>query len=146
MHAITKAYFTVEAAMIMPLVLSVYVFILYALAFLYNRALFEQDIFLLTLRGVVSQEGDVQKRIEKVKEETKQIYWDKYLWLRWEDPFMEIKGERITITANAFLMGAGKTWMIESVQSSTVIQPVRFIRGVQKIKELLFAKDTDDSS
>ncbi|MDR0964003.1 MAG: hypothetical protein LBM60_05255 [Clostridium sp.] len=145
MKTFTKAYFTVEAALVMPIVLGVHVFILYALSFLYNRTLFEQDIFALTLRGGISQEDHIQNRIDEIELETEKIYWDKYLWLEWDDPTMDIQGDHITISANAVQIGAGKVWLIQSKQRSDHINPVLFIRGVLKLKELLLEDDTDDA-
>jgi hypothetical protein len=145
MKTFTKAYFTVEAALIMPIVLAVHVFILYALSFLYNRALFEQDILALTLRGGISQEEHIQNRIYEMEQETAKIYWDKYLWLEWDDPTMDIQGDHITISANAVQIGAGREWRIQSKQRSDHINPVLFIRGVLKLKEFLLEDDTDDA-
>lgn len=44
------AYFTVDAALIMPMVLALYVLIIYASFFMYDRCIAEQDAYILCMR------------------------------------------------------------------------------------------------
>ena len=50
-----RAYFTVEAAMVMSLVLSVVVMVVYIMFFQYNRCIMEQDVGTLVLKGSTMQ-------------------------------------------------------------------------------------------
>lgn len=46
-----KAYFTVEAAFLMPMILCIYLLIIMAAIFLYDRCVISQDDYLLAFRG-----------------------------------------------------------------------------------------------
>lgn len=46
-----KAYFTVEAAFLMPVILCIYLIIIMAAIFLYDRSVISQDDYLLAFRG-----------------------------------------------------------------------------------------------
>ena len=76
-----SGYFTVEAAMVMPIVLWVVLFVIYLLFFQYNRCLTDQDVGVLVLRGSILQEESPKERIKKIRGYAEQIYDDKYIVL-----------------------------------------------------------------
>lgn len=48
-----KAYFTVEAAMILPLTMGIYIMLIYVMFYQYDRCLLEQDMAVLAVRGAL---------------------------------------------------------------------------------------------
>ena len=67
-----KAYFTVEAALILPLIIGTIVYIICFLLFWYNRCVMEQEIAVYAVKGAQSRiEEPEQLRIflEECKEE-----------------------------------------------------------------------------
>lgn len=59
-----KAYFTVEAACILPIVFGVYVFLIYGMFYQYDRCLLEQDVALQVLKeqwGTEQTTGELEQ-------------------------------------------------------------------------------------
>ena len=48
-----RAYFTVEAALILPVTLGIYVLLIYAMFFQYDRSLMEKNMAVLAIRGTL---------------------------------------------------------------------------------------------
>ena len=67
------AYFTVEAAMVFPIVLSTVLFIIYTMFFQYDRCLLEQDIGVIALRGAAMQINDKEILADEIEEQAVQI-------------------------------------------------------------------------
>lgn len=73
-----NAYFTVEAALVFPMVLAAMMMIVYLFLFQYNRCLLEQDMGLLALYAVTTEASDKEASLQK---RIGEIYLDKYvLW------------------------------------------------------------------
>ena len=53
-----NAYFTVEAALVLPLVTGAILFVIYTMLFQYDRCLLEQDIGALALWGSLAEASD----------------------------------------------------------------------------------------
>ncbi len=138
-----NAYFTVEAALVIPVVISVMLFVIYMLLFQYNRCLLEQDMGALTLWGSSMEGDDAAALEEKTRERMHGIYMDKYVV--WE--ITELKAE---LQKNKFMVkGAGQlifpfpgwnfwsaenVWGAEAEYSGERLSPVTFIRlcrGIQ---------------
>ena len=88
-----NAYFTVEAAMVMPIVLWVVLFVIYLLFFQYNRCLTDQDVGVLVLRGSILQEESPKERIKKIRGYAEQIYDDKYI--AWDSGEIGLRIEKV---------------------------------------------------
>ena len=56
----TDAYFTVEAALVIPIVLGIFVMILYLSFYLYDRCLLSQDCYVLSYRQSI-EKGDADR-------------------------------------------------------------------------------------
>ncbi|MCQ2540427.1 MAG: hypothetical protein MJ114_08305 [Acetatifactor sp.] len=95
-----NAYFTVEAALVFPLVLSALLMTVYLFLFQYDRCLLEQDMQLLALYAAdirTEDAADVQKRVQD-------LYLDKYA--AWTMPRENIK---VTIKgAEVICSGSGE--------------------------------------
>lgn len=73
-----KGYFTVEAALVFPLVLGAVLFAVYWLIFQYDRCLLEQDTGLLAVWGSCEQESDREQLTRKIEEKARGLYLEKY--------------------------------------------------------------------
>lgn len=137
-----KAYFTVEAALILPMALGVIVLIMYLWFFQYDRCLMEQDAGILALRGKVMEEGDYQKRVQLLTKEAGQMAQDKYV--AWEESKtvitmkqgkLQVKKEgamRFPFQNLAF--GKGKNiWETGAAYENRILIPTSLIRYYRKL-------------
>ena len=74
-----NAYFTVEAALVLPLVISILIFVIYMLFYQYDRCLLEQDMGALALWGSLEEAADAASFEEKVRNRIAQLYREKYM-------------------------------------------------------------------
>ena len=147
------AYFTVEAALVLPLVMSAMLLGIYLFCFQYDRCLMEQDMGSLILW--CSEIGLDGKNMEKEQEEkikirTGEIYMDKYVG--WELTAVDVKLEKNRISATgcghiAFPVSGWNMWNDNNLWEDKVtyeceiISPVFYIRQLRKLDDLL---DEDD--
>lgn len=137
-----RAYFTVEAALILPMALGVIVLIMYLWFFQYDRCLLEQDAGILALRGTVIEAENPQKRVQLLTKEAEQMYQDKYI--AWEDAKVaitmkqgkiQVKKEgalRFPFQGLAFEKGKN-IWETEAVYENRILTPTSVIRYYRKL-------------
>ncbi len=140
-HKEIEGYFTVEAAMILPMVLMTIVLIMYLLFFQYNRCLMEQDIGILTLRGIALQVEDNQDRMKQLKEQAAGLYDEKYI--AWENSEIELTLEKGTICVEQSgwikfpfwggIFKENRVWTTSVIDEKQIISPVSFVRNCRKI-------------
>lgn len=93
-----RGYFSVEAALVLPVVLGVYLFLIVTLFIQYDRCLLEQDMASMLIKaGNYAQSP--QKRLEYLQELT--LSWDRgqYLWIQPQPPHFSLQGQRICLEA-----------------------------------------------
>ena len=88
-----KAYFTVEAAFLLPVVLGIYALLIWSMLWIHDRSIADQEIALLAMRGVLAYEGNELKGSEK---EIAQVNKDRFLIFHYEDINMKAYGNRLT--------------------------------------------------
>ncbi len=77
------AYMTVEASFIMPMVLCIFVVVIYTSFYLYDRCVFQQDAYILCLReSIRRQEGAPAVDSERLKSSAKSQFGNKYFAVR----------------------------------------------------------------
>ena len=138
-----QAYFTVEAAMIMPLVIGAILFIIGCWFFQYDRCLLEQDMGILALRGSVVSAGGKENTAKQIQDWQSQIYKDKYVL--WKQEEMEIKLEKNVVAVKGSgelqipFTGAGiletAVWETQARYENHRVDPVLFVRSCRKIME-----------
>lgn len=137
-----RAYFTVEAAMVIALVMSVIVTLVYIMLFQYNRCLLEQDIGTLALKGCTIQTEGKNQLIQELKKYESQIYWDKYIAWEHDEATIELKQDRIIVEQSGSLIvpfaeegsfSQESVWGIKAGYENRYISPVSFIRRYNKL-------------
>ena len=73
-----EGYFTVEAAMVLPIVIAVILMIIYMWFFQYNRCLMEQDTAILALRGSILQAEEKEEVFSFVQAQYQERNKEKY--------------------------------------------------------------------
>lgn len=137
-----NAYFTVEAALILPMVLGVIVLIIYLWFFQYDRCLMEQDAGILALRGTIMEAEDNQERVRMLIKEAEQMNKKKYVaWEEKKGDFTIEKGKlqvkkagelRFPFRGLQFWNGEN-VWEVEVVYENQLLSPVSMIRYYRKL-------------
>lgn len=143
------AYFTVEATLVLPLVMSAVLLDIYLFCYQYDRCLLEQDIgsLMLWCNETILENADTAKGQEdKIKNRASEIYRDKYV--AWELTTVDVQQEknRITVVGRGQLVFPVPGWNFwnniniwedEVTYESRSISPVLYIRQMRKLNNML---------
>lgn len=140
-----NAYFSVEAAMIMPLVISAILLAVSLFVYQYDRCLLEQDVAVQILKAADAAAGaqTVDELKEKVRIQTAGLYRDKYV--AWDMLKLEIEIKRGIIEAIGegefcFPVPGWNLWNKENIWGARAeykahrVSPITFIRNCRKIQ------------
>ena len=137
-----NAYFTVEAALVVPIAMSTMLFVIYILLFQYNRCLLEQDLGAMVIWGSSTEISDVGFFEEKVRERINKMYRDKYV--AWEITTLNatLKNSNFSIEGGGqltFPLAGWNFWSTDNIWEAKAdyscqrTSPVTFIRLCRKI-------------
>lgn len=141
-----NAYFTLEASLIMPLVLIVIIFIMYVGFYSYDKCLLRQDTYRLLIRGSQVKNASNEDVMNTIKKEDLERNYDKYVMCIWEDKHVSVEHDSINIVGEGMLKVSipfidnllGKNaWNITVEAKTTRIHPIDVIRSCRKIQSLL---------
>lgn len=138
-----NAYFTVEAALVLPMVLGAILFVVYLLMFQYDRCLLEQDMGELAV-WISLQEDVGEQLVEELEYQMGDIYWDKYLAWEMINLDAKIRADRCVVSAGGQLIfplsgwnfwNDKNTWIAETEWDFQNLHPVEFVRMCNKLKK-----------
>ena len=122
-----RAYFTVEAACILPIIFGVYVFIIYAMLYQYDRCLLEQDVALLVLKTDWEENRSAALSGEQINES------EAYLVLELEENVLKEEWGEISAWAKGKVnIPFYGDWGMKVSYTCGQIRPVDWIRMKQK--------------
>ena len=137
----TDAYFTVEAALVLPFALGVILVVIYLLFFQYDRCLMEQSAGVLAMRGCTLQIKEGKDLVQTVLVQSRE---DDRPYVAWSMDEVEItlKGNRFKVTGSGRLKfpfkgfqfwGGDTVWECNTTYENQRIHPVSFIRNYNKL-------------
>lgn len=137
-----NAYLTAEAALVMPIVIGVILFIIYMLLFQYDRCLLEQDLGAMALWGSRVEYYEISDLEQMTQERIAGMYRDKYA--AWEITELHASLQRNTFAVKGagqltFPVPGWNFWSEENVWGSRAdysynrLSPVTFIRLCRKL-------------
>lgn len=141
-----KGSITIEASIIMPIIIIIVALLVYLSFFLYNRCIITQMTYISALRGSLSEEN--LARVEQsIQIEEKELFSNKVLAIAKIQFDNEIKNKNITLTTNAsmrfpFASYASQlkikgNWNIIIKKNVEKIDALQFIRNCRKLDGLL---------
>ena len=137
----TGAYLTIEAALVLPMVLGVILLVIYLLFFQYDRCLMEQNVGKLAMRGCTLQIADSKQIVASVVAQSRQAD-ERFIAWEFGDIKVTIKGNCVRVERSGELEFPFKrfvfwktdsTWESRIVCESHRVEPVEFIRNYRKI-------------
>lgn len=154
---IDNAYFTVEAALVFPIVLSAMLVGIYLFCFQYDRCLLEQDMGWLIVwcsEAALESAGNTEILQKQIQLRTAEIYKDKYV--SWEMTSVNVRLEKndICVTGQGGLIfpvpgwnmwNDSNLWETGVSYESACLSPVFYIRQYRKLQELLRGKEDSES-
>lgn len=135
MREVMKAdgYFTVEAALVLPVVLAEVILVICLFLYQYNRCVMEMDAGILALRGSMMDADSNQERIEELKRQAETPDWEKYLAWERESPKLKIERGALRVEQSGQLYGKDSAWGATRVYESHVFSPVLLIRTYRRM-------------
>ncbi len=138
----TGAFFTAEAAMVLPMVLGVIVMIIYLLFFQYDRCLSEQDMGALSLYGATVDAKDNEERIRLLVARRNELYENKYIAWTGGEVNMKLEKGKVLVDRSGELLfpfAGGNRWVGRDIwdisvrYENTVLSPASMIRKWRKL-------------
>lgn len=144
-----NAYFTVEAALVLPMVMSAMLVGVYLFCYQYDRCLMEQDMGSMLLLGnaiTAENAGEIEEIKESLRQRAARINRTKYA--AWKLTAIDIRLEKnkLSITGRgelAFpvqgwnLWNQNNLWEAQVNYESSRLSPVFYIRQYRKLHETL---------
>ena len=151
-----KGSYTVEAAFIFPLVMSVIVLIIYLSFFIHDRAVMDAASYQAAMRGslVTSERSDFLKKAEKAGDD---LLKEALLVTRISEKNIEMKNNTLTVTYSGimnipggvnFIPGIPTELRLNVKSSATRLDPTGFVRScriVENLKDSTEEKDMDEN-
>lgn len=144
----SNAYFTVEAALVLPLVMGAMIIGLYLFCYQYDRCLLEQDVGSLLIYSCALASENAG-RTEEIREnmELRAGELNRKKYVAWELTALDIKLEKnhISLTGQGYLTfpvpgwnfwNKDNVWEAEVSYDSSRLSPVYYIRQYRKVHGL----------
>lgn len=136
------AYFTLEAALIFPIVLSVVLLVIYLLFYEYDRCLMEQDMGALSLYGATVQAEDNEARMRLLAARKNALYEEKYIAWNNGEVSMRLEKGKIQVERTGTLLfpflgmsfwSSDSSWGTTVKYESAVMSPAAMIRNWRRL-------------
>ena len=142
-----QGYFTVEAALVLPVTISAMLFGIYLFCFQYDRCLLDQDMgYLLIWSSMTADRQDnIQDAENLMKRKAAELYQDKYVSWRMTEIDIRLENNQICAAGSGELLfpaprwniwNGDNTWEAKTFCQKSRLSPVFYIRQFNKIKEL----------
>lgn len=138
-----KAYFTLEAVLVLPLVLGVIGVVLFLLVYQYDRLLLEQDLGMLSVR-VSSFAVPWEETEQEFTRLQKGVAKEKYLLGTWQTPTLEINPGKVSVCGEIRFPFEGRGTVMEKWEGgisasykNRKYSPLFIIRSCKKVKAYL---------
>lgn len=142
MKRVSEAYFTVEAAILYPVILSVIVLMMYLLFFQYDRCLLEQDVGKAAVLNGSKWTLTKEQLNEYMQKKSMHFEEEKYIAWENENPLWKLEKNEVIIEKTGRLRypfaGMGteeKFWSAKASFRMNRISPVFLLRRSRKIQD-----------
>lgn len=137
-----NGYFTVEASMIVPIIILLIAALFYLTFFLYNRCVLSQDAYILAFYGSTWCGMETDEVKGRVEERLKRQSEGKYVGLYRLKRDVTVSSEDVTVSVQGD-MRVPQHWKFTLEKKAQRICPVEKIRRFRLIKRVLNKTDTE---
>lgn len=148
-----RAYFTVEAAILYPVVLGVVLLMMYLLFFQYDRCLLEQDMG----RAAVRSGGRWMQKKEELNRQLqeKELFFDTEKYIAWESelPAWKLEKNQVTVEQTgrmpypfSAIVGVPQYWNVKASFRVNRNSPVNILRKYQQYQNITEEAAEDEDS
>lgn len=138
-----KGYFTVEASMIIPLVIFLFSFIFYLTFYLYDRCVISQDAYILAFQGSICYDRSPEEIRNYVEGKSREQFGKKYLGFTDFSHSVQVDHFKVWVEAGgtvkaSFIKSLLKqdNWAFGTIKSADRICPTDCVRKVRLIKSM----------
>lgn len=137
-----KAYFTVEAVLILPITFGIYLMIIYGMFFQYDRCMLEQELATLAMKGTVLSAESNEEIIKELQKLASEMDRNKFLTFQYEYLSAKINQNKLIIEGNGQIRMPfemlrkwvqGESLQIKTSYTNHRISPVMIIRTCRKL-------------
>ena len=130
-----EGYFTVEAAMVMPMVLYVIMMLIYLLFFQYNRCLLELEVGTLAVRGSMVRVKNNEDRAEWLRKQDVKRDEEKYIAWQCGETQWRLERGKLWVQQQGTLKipFAEEVWSVNVNYENHVSDPVSVLRYYRKM-------------
>jgi len=144
-----EGYFSLEAALVFPMVLWVILFIIYLLFFQYDRCLMEQDMGILALRGTRIQAEDNADRIQRLRKMEEETNSKKYYAWEMERSNLSAGKGKVSVERQGkikipFINSGEGWWSAGASYEHHMISPVTFIRAYRRLEKIEEGNESEE--
>lgn len=137
-----KAYFTVEATILLPFVFLIMIFLLYLGFFQYNRCLLTQDLYMLAMLESREYYNNNVKMYQEIIKQKEEMERKKYISFKENEMQVEVGTGKVQIKFEGeivkpfrFLFLTEEKWTINVSTQSKTKNPVFVMRNYKKAIE-----------
>ena len=130
-----KGYFTVEASMIVPLVIVLIAFILYLTFYLYDRCIVTQDAYILAFRGTLCCGEDSTEIEQLVRSQSVGQYGSKYIGTNPLESRIRVDSKKVEVEVTGRMTAVnGGFFAKKEAERICPVECIRKVRLAQKIQ------------
>ena len=135
-------YFSVEAALVFPMVMGTVLLLIYMAFYQYDRCMLEFDVALIALRGCSCDEEETGLVLDEMERAAVELSGEKYIIWEAENINIEVKGNRVRASGGGklrfpfgflLLKEANGVWKAEADYENRHLNPVALVRWYKKI-------------
>lgn len=137
-----NAYFTVEAALVLPLVTGALILTVFLFVFQYDRCLLEQDMNMLAVCAGTATAESREELETIVKRKASEVFMDKYVAWEMNELQVTVKGDKVSVRGGGCLtlplpewnfFVKENVWGARTLRETLRISPADYIRLYRKI-------------
>lgn len=129
----TEGYLTVEAALLLPLVIGVIVYVIYFQLFWYNRCLMDQETAMTAVRAVQVDSADMETVQQEIMKWREGFLTDRYVGWEKEKSVLTTRLNELSVSEKGSLKLPNILWSAETTFDVSGVNASVFLRSCRKI-------------
>ena len=136
-----EGYFSVEAALVFPMIIGAILLLIYLGFYQYDRCMMEFDVAAIALAGSSCDEEDRIAVLDEMERVARELSKERYIAWEAENINIEVKGNHVCTTGGGKLRfpfglliqkGMNGVWKVEVNYENRRLDPVAFVRSYKK--------------